>query len=59
VSLSNASYHTTVLKGLGAVTSTGHKPVRGATEHFYVSAVAEDAAVLAMLEATREADEAE
>lgn len=55
-SLSNVSYHVAVLKRLGAVTEVGHQPVRGAIEHFYVSAVRKNEKVLAMLEATKEED---
>ena len=57
VRLGNVSYHVGVLRRLGAVTKTGQRPVRGAMEHFYISAVKENEPVRALLEATKESDE--
>jgi DNA-binding transcriptional ArsR family regulator len=54
--LSNVSYHMNVLRKCDAVAVVEEKQVRGAVEHFYVSKVADNAAVEAMLEET-EADD--
>lgn len=56
--LSNVSYHVTVLRGFGTVEKSDEQQVRGTIEHFYVSLVADDPKILAILEATREEDEA-
>jgi len=55
--LSSVSYHVQVLKGFEAVKKVDERPVRGAIEHFYVSCVADDAKILALLDATKESDE--
>lgn len=55
--LSSVSYHVTVLVGLGALKRAGRQQVRGAVEHFYVSQIEDDPAILALLESTRESDE--
>jgi len=55
--LSCVSYHVTVLVGFGVLKSAGEQPVRGAIEHFYVSQVADDPAIKALLESTKESDE--
>lgn len=55
--LSSVSYHVTVLVGLGVLRSDGDQQVRGAIEHFYVSQIEDDAAIMALLESTRKSDE--
>jgi DNA-binding transcriptional ArsR family regulator len=57
--LSNSSYHMNVLARFRTVKRVDEKQVRGAMEHFYVSTVADNPNVLAILEATRAEDEAE
>jgi Helix-turn-helix domain len=55
--LSSVSYHFRVLSFRRAIAQVKEAPVRGAMEHFYVSKVANDPAVLGMLERTHQADE--
>jgi DNA-binding transcriptional ArsR family regulator len=56
--LSNASYHIGVLSQLGAVTEVSRGEARGARQHFYTSALADNPPIRTLLEQTREADEA-
>ncbi len=58
VPLSNVSYHVGVLHRLGAIARVDQRPVRGAVEHFYVSSVKDNTPIQALLEGTRELDEA-
>ena len=55
--LSTAAYHARVLKGFGALRPAGEQMVRGAVEHFYLSAIENDPPIEALLEETREFDE--
>jgi DNA-binding transcriptional ArsR family regulator len=58
VPLSNVSYHVAVLFRLGAIVRVDRRLVRGAVENFYESTVKDNAPVCALLEGTRELDEA-
>jgi DNA-binding transcriptional ArsR family regulator len=51
------SYHFNVLRRLGAVKPVREQMVRGAVEHFYASAIEDDAPIETLLEETRAADE--
>lgn len=56
--LSNVSYHVRILEGFGALKKVGEGQVRGAIEHFYASQVGDNPSVIALLEATKDSDEA-
>ena len=56
--LSNVSYHMSVLRQLGAVAEVAQGPVRGALEHFYSPTIEGNTPILALLEETREVDDA-
>jgi DNA-binding transcriptional ArsR family regulator len=56
--LTNVSYHVGVLHRLGVVQEVTQEQVRGALEHFYASAVKGNPPIQALLEETKEADEA-
>ncbi len=47
-----------MLRQLGAVAEVAQELVRGAVEHFYASTIEGNAPILALLEETRETDEA-
>lgn len=57
VPVGNVSYHMGVLRKCGAVSMVDERPVRGAVEHFFVSEVADNPAVQAMLDETKAQDE--
>jgi DNA-binding transcriptional ArsR family regulator len=56
--LGDASYHLVSLRDLRAVKPAGTKQVRGALQRFYEVAIEDDPPIEALLEETREADEA-
>ena len=55
--LSGVSYHFRVLAKHGAVEEVDSEPARGSLEHFFVSLVARNTQVKAILAATKAADE--
>ncbi len=55
-SISLVSYHAGVLRKCGTVRLTERRPVRGVTQHFYVSEVADDGEVATVLTETEELD---
>jgi predicted ArsR family transcriptional regulator len=57
--LSTVGYHMHVLKDSGVAVLVGWRPVRGATEHFYETVVADNPIVKSILAETRESDERE
>jgi DNA-binding transcriptional ArsR family regulator len=56
-SLSDVSYHVTVLRKCGVVEIVKEQQVRGAIEHLFVSKVVDNQAVQAMLAETEAEDE--
>ncbi len=56
VSISLISYHARILRDCGVVRLEKEQQVRGATQHFYVSAVLEDSEVQEVLAETEELD---
>jgi DNA-binding transcriptional ArsR family regulator len=52
------AYHARVLWRLGAVEPASERMVRGAVEHFYDTTIEDDPPIEALLEETREVDEA-
>lgn len=58
VPLGSASYHVRVLHRLHAVEPAGKKQVRGALQRFYRTTIEDDPPIEALLEETREADDA-
>lgn len=58
IPLGDASYHLVSLRDLGAVRPAGTKQVRGALQRFYETTIEDDPPIEALLEETREADEA-
>ena len=54
--LGSVSYHMDVLSKCGAVALVDEEQVRGAMKHFFVSKVADNATVLAMLKETEDED---
>ncbi len=59
LSLGTAAYHVTILHRFGALKLTDEQTARGAVEHFYASTIEDDPPIEALLEETREVDEAE
>lgn len=57
--LSKVSYHVRILATLKTIVLDSERQVRGSIEHLYVSAVADDEQVVALLEATLKSDEAD
>jgi DNA-binding transcriptional ArsR family regulator len=57
VPIGTISYHTNVLRRLGALKPAGERQVRGAVEHFYDSTIEGDPPIEALLDETREVDE--
>jgi hypothetical protein len=57
--LGSVAYQVRVLHRLVAVKPTGERHVRGAIQRFYESTIEDDPPIEALLEETREADEAE
>jgi DNA-binding transcriptional ArsR family regulator len=56
--LGDASYHLVSLRDLRAVKPAGTKQVRGALQRFYAVTIEDDPPIEALLEETREADDA-
>lgn len=56
--LGNVSYHVNILRKLDAVSRESERQVRGAMEHFYIPTIDDNAAIMALLDETREGDEA-
>lgn len=58
-SLSVTAYHMRILYELRAIARAGRRQVRGALQRFYKSRVKDDPPIEALLEETREVDDAE
>lgn len=58
VPVSNVSYHVRVLRDKGVVTLISTRPVRGSSEHFYSSTLADHAVAVQLLESTAGEDPA-
>jgi predicted ArsR family transcriptional regulator len=59
LSLSTVGYHVRALKKSGAAVMVGRRSVRGATQHFYETVVADNPIVKSILAETLESDEKE
>jgi len=58
VPLSNVSYHVRVLRSKDVIALTDRRPVRGSSEHFYISVLPENTMVVQLLESIAQEDRA-